>query len=89
MSRSAWQSPDEVKRQEATLAGAVNRRIGESEARSGHEGVRSAGGRPVIDTSFNMDDGETVVVGTSPEGRQQGANRAAHGYQRSSEGVAK
>jgi hypothetical protein len=55
--------PDEVKRQETQLA-AVTRRI--SELKQSLSATSSkAGGRAVIDTSFRMDDGETVVVGTS------------------------
>ena len=57
------QDPNEVKRQEAQLA-AVTRRIGELKQSLATPSSK-AGGRPVIDTSFRMDDGETVVVGTS------------------------
>jgi hypothetical protein len=53
----------EVKRQEAQLA-AVSRRINELKQSLTAANVKAAG-RPVIDTSFRMDDGETVVVGTS------------------------
>ncbi len=55
--------PDEVKRQETQLA-AVTRRIAElkqSLAATSNKGA----GRVVIDTSFRMEEGETVVVGTS------------------------
>lgn len=56
-------SPVEVKRQEAQLS-AVNRRINELKQSLSTAHAKAAG-RPVIDTSFRMDDGETVVVGTS------------------------
>ena len=56
-------NPVEVKRQEAQLS-AVNRRINELKQSLTAANVKAAG-RPVIDTSFRMDDGETVVVGTS------------------------
>ncbi len=55
--------PVEVKRTEAQLA-AVNRRINELK-QSLSAAKAKAAGRTVIDTSFRMDDGETVVVGTS------------------------
>jgi hypothetical protein len=55
--------PDDVRRTEAQLA-AVNRRINELK-QSLNAANAKAVGRPVIDTSFRMDDGETVVVGTS------------------------
>jgi hypothetical protein len=63
--------PDEVKRQETHLA-AVTRRISELK-QSLSSASSKAGGRPVIDTSFRMDDGETVVVGTS---KVKGGGRA-------------
>jgi hypothetical protein len=56
-------SPDDVRRTEAQLA-AVNRRISELK-QSLTAAKAKAAGRAVIDTSFRMDDGETVVVGTS------------------------
>lgn len=65
------QDPNEVKRQEAQLA-AVTRRIGELK-QSLSTSSSKAGGRTVIDTSFRMDDGETVVVGTS---KVKGGGRA-------------
>ena len=65
------QDPNEVKRQEAQLA-AVTRRIGELK-QSLSASPTKAGGRAVIDTSFRMDDGETVVVGTS---KVKGGGRA-------------
>jgi hypothetical protein len=55
--------PDEVKRQETQLA-AVTRRIAELKQSLAATSSKAAG-RAVIDTSFRMDDGETVVVGTS------------------------
>jgi hypothetical protein len=55
--------PVDVKRSEAQLA-AVNRRISELKQSLNTANAKAAG-RPVIDTSFRMDDGETVVVGTS------------------------
>lgn len=55
--------PDEVKRQETQLA-AVNRRIAELKQSLSTTSSKTAG-RAVIDTSFRMEDGETVVVGTS------------------------
>jgi hypothetical protein len=55
--------PDEVKRQETQLA-AVTRRIAELKQSLSVTSSKAAG-RAVIDTSFRMDDGETVVVGTS------------------------
>ena len=57
------QDPNEVKRQEAQLA-AVTRRIADLK-QSLAASSSKASGRAVIDTSFRMDDGETVVVGTS------------------------
>ena len=63
MSRSGWRIRIEVKRHEAQLS-AVNRRITELK-QSLTAANAKAGGRAVIDTSFRMDDGETVVVGTS------------------------
>ena len=56
-------NPVEVKRQEAQLS-AVNRRINELKQSLNAANAKAAG-RAVIDTSFRMDDGETVVVGTS------------------------
>ena len=55
--------PVEVKRTEAQLA-AVNKRLNELKQSLTTANAKAAG-RPVIDTSFRMDDGETVVVGTS------------------------
>jgi hypothetical protein len=55
--------PEEVKRQETQLA-AVTRRITELKQSLATASTKAAG-RAVIDTSFRMDDGETVVVGTS------------------------
>ena len=55
--------PDEVKRLETQLA-AVTRRIAELKQSVATASAKAAG-RTVIDTSFRMDDGETVVVGTS------------------------
>jgi hypothetical protein len=63
--------PVEVKRQETQLA-AVNRRINELKQSLSATSSKSAG-RAVIDTSFRMDDGETVVVGTS---KVKGGGRA-------------
>jgi len=63
--------PDEVKRQEIQLA-AVTRRIAELK-QSLSAASSKAAGRAVIDTSFRMDDGETVVVGTS---KVKGGGRA-------------
>ena len=54
---------DEVKRLEVQLA-AVTRRISELK-QSLSAASSKVSGRAVIDTSFRMDDGETVVVGTS------------------------
>jgi hypothetical protein len=63
--------PDDVKRLTTRLE-SVNRRINDlKRAQDTKEG--KAGGRPVIDTSFKMDDGETVVVGTS---RVKGGSKA-------------
>ena len=56
-------SPDEIKRLETQLA-AVTRRISDLK-QSLSAASSKASGRPVIDTSFRMEDGETVVVGTS------------------------
>jgi len=56
-------NPDEVKRLEVQLA-AVTRRIADLK-QSLSAASSKASGRPVIDTSFRMEDGETVVVGTS------------------------
>ena len=55
--------PDEVRRAEQQLT-AVTRRIADLKQSSAATSAKAAG-RPVIDTSFRMDDGETVVVGTS------------------------
>jgi hypothetical protein len=55
--------PDEVRRTEAQLA-AVNRRVSELKQALSAANTKAAG-RAVIDTSFRMDEGETVVVGTS------------------------
>lgn len=55
--------PVEVKRLDTQLA-AVTRRISELK-QSLSASSSKASGRSVIDTSFRMDDGETVVVGTS------------------------
>ena len=63
--------PDEVKRQETQLA-AVTRRISELK-QSLSAGSSKTAGRAVIDTSFRMEDGETVVVGTS---KVKGGGRA-------------
>ncbi len=43
---------------------AVTRRIADLKQASAASSTKAAG-RAVIDTSFRMDDGETVVVGTS------------------------
>jgi hypothetical protein len=56
-------SPVEVARQEAQLS-AVNRRIAELKQSLGTANAKAAG-RTVIDTSFRLADGETIVVGTS------------------------
>jgi hypothetical protein len=63
--------PDEVKRQETQLA-AVTRRIAELKQSLSTTSSKTTG-RPVIDTSFLMEDGETVVVGTS---KVKGGGRA-------------
>ena len=55
--------PGEVKRLEVQLT-AVTRRISELKQSVSKDAAKAAG-RAVIDTSFRMDDGETVVVGTS------------------------
>ena len=55
--------PYDVKRQEAQLA-AVTQRIADLKLSLARTSSKTAG-RAVIDTSFRMDDGETVVVGTS------------------------
>jgi hypothetical protein len=65
------QDPSEVKRHETQLA-AVNRRINELK-QSLSTSSSKTGGRAVIDTTFRMDDGETVVVGTS---KVKGGGRA-------------
>ena len=58
-------NPVEVKRQEAQLS-AVNRRLNElKQSLTAANANAKAAGRAVIDTSFRMEDGETVVVGTS------------------------
>lgn len=64
-------SPDDVKRQDTQLA-AITRRIAELKQSLSASSTK-AGGRAVIDTSFRMDDGETVVVGTS---KVKGGGRA-------------
>jgi hypothetical protein len=56
-------SPDEIKRLDTQLT-AVTRRISELKQSLAATSGKTAG-RAVIDTSFRMDDGETVVVGTS------------------------
>jgi hypothetical protein len=63
--------PLEVKRQETQLA-AITRRIADLKQSLSASSTK-AGGRAVIDTSFRMDDGETVVVGTS---KVRGGGRA-------------
>lgn len=63
--------PAEVKRLEAQLT-AVTRRISELKQSLSTSSSKAAG-RAVIDTSFRMDDGETVVVGTS---KVKGGGRA-------------
>ena len=63
--------PVEVKRQETQLA-AVTGRITELK-QSLVAASSKMGGRAVIDTSFRMEDGETVVVGTS---KVKGGSRA-------------
>jgi hypothetical protein len=55
--------PEEVRRQEVQLA-AVMKRIADLKQSLSAASSKSQG-RTVIDTSFRMDDGETVVVGTS------------------------
>jgi hypothetical protein len=64
-------SPEEVKRLETQLR-AVHRRIDELKQPLSTTSSKAAG-RAVIDTSFRMDDGETVVVGTS---KVKGGGRA-------------
>jgi hypothetical protein len=64
-------SVDEVKRLEVQLA-AVTRRISDLK-QSLSAASSKASGRAVIDTSFRMEDGETVVVGTS---KVKGGGRA-------------
>jgi hypothetical protein len=56
-------APDEVKRMDTQLT-AVTRRIADLKQMAAGTATKAAG-RAVIDTSFRMDDGETVVVGTS------------------------
>ena len=69
-------------------AAAVTRRISGSEAVARRPRRRRRPAATVIDTSFRMDVGETVVVGTSQvERRQQGADRAADRDRRSREGL--
>jgi hypothetical protein len=63
--------PGEVKRLEVQLT-AVTRRISELKQSLSTSSSKAAG-RAVIDTSFRMDDGETVVVGTS---KVKGGGRA-------------
>jgi hypothetical protein len=63
--------PGEVKRLEVQLT-AVTRRISDLK-QSLATSSSKAGGRAVIDTTFRMDDGETVVVGTS---KVKGGGRA-------------
>jgi hypothetical protein len=63
--------PVEVKRHETQLA-AINSRITELKQSLVASSSKTAG-RAVIDTSFRMDDGETVVVGTS---KVKGGSRA-------------
>jgi hypothetical protein len=65
------ENPDEIKRIEMQLA-AVTRRISDLK-QSLSAASSKASGRAVIDTSFRMDDGETVVVGTS---KVKGGGRA-------------
>ena len=55
--------PVELQRMQLQLS-AVTRRIQDLKQQSSVANAKAAG-RPVIDTSFRMDDGETVVVGTS------------------------
>jgi hypothetical protein len=64
-------SPEEVKRLETQLA-SVTRRITDLKQSLSTTSTKAAG-RAVIDTSFRMDDGETVVVGTS---KVKGGGRA-------------
>ena len=64
-------NPDDVKRL-STRLDSVNRRINDLK-RTQETKAEKEGGRPVIDTSFRMDDGETVVVGTS---RVKGGSKA-------------
>lgn len=64
-------NPFEVKRQETQLA-AVTSRIAELKQSLAATSIKATG-RAVIDTSFRMDDGETVVVGTS---KVKGGGRA-------------
>ncbi len=52
-----------MKRLDTQLA-SVDRRINDLKRPQDPKAAKAAG-RPVIDTSFKMDDGETVVVGTS------------------------
>jgi hypothetical protein len=55
--------PGEVQRMQTQLS-AVTRRVAELKQAFTSTAAKAAG-RPVIDTSFRIDDGETVVVGTS------------------------
>ena len=66
--------PNEVRRASDQL-NLVNRRIAtlKSELSSSNQTKLAAGGKAVIDTSFRMEIGETVVVGTSG---LKGGNRA-------------
>ena len=70
--RAAEQQKNEAKVRELRSALARARNRSERSAQSSTRPARRAGG-PVIDTSFNMDIGETVVVGTS---RLKGNSRA-------------
>jgi hypothetical protein len=54
----------ELQRMQTQLT-AVSRRIQELKQQAAGTAAAKATGRPVIDTSFRMDNGETVVVGTS------------------------
>ena len=56
--------PIEVKRMDTQLS-AVTRRIADLKQMAASTSAAKMSGRTVIDTSFRMDDGETVVVGTS------------------------
>jgi hypothetical protein len=65
------ENPDEIKRLEMQLA-AVTRRIADLKGMVNAKESKPSG-RAVIDTSFKMEDGETVVVGTS---KVKGGGRA-------------